>query len=129
MLPSELVIPFFAQCKLLEHVQWVWGDDAAQLIQLAPLMEASIEDKHYKPSFSAFQAGKLHWTWDEETWSIQEREALDEVEYGAQPSGMGLSAAFSAAVFSRYYGTEATASDLRREYPLLLQETARLPQA
>ncbi len=118
ILPSELVIPFFAKCKLLEHVQWVWGDDAAKLIQLAPLLEASIEDKHYEPSFSAFQAGKLHWTWDEETWSIQERAALDEenMEPGFRD---GVSAAFSAAVFSRYYGTETTASDLRREYPLL----------
>ena len=41
----------------------------------------------------------------------------------------GVSAAFSAAVFARYYGTETTASDLRREFRFCLQETVRLPQA
>ena len=36
VLPSELVIPFFAQCKLLEHVQWEWGNDAAAAYPARP---------------------------------------------------------------------------------------------
>ncbi len=122
------MIPFFAQCKLLEHVEWVWGDDAAQLIQLAPLLEASIEDKHYEPSFSAFQAGKLHWTWDEETWSIQEREALDEAEYGASfrdglvPHSLRL---YLAAIMERKQPPLTYAENIR----FCLQETVRLSQA
>ena len=128
MLPSELVIPFFAKCKLLEHVQWVWGDDAAKLIQLAPFMEASIEDKHYEPSFSAFRQAsctglgmKRHGAfksvklWMRRIWS--------------QASGMGLvphsQRLYSVAIMERKQPPLTCAENIRS----CLQERARLPQA
>ncbi|MFC5652690.1 DEAD/DEAH box helicase [Paenibacillus solisilvae] len=120
VLPSELVIPFFAQRKLLEHVEWIWADDAAQLIRLAPMLEACIADRQYVPSFSAFQTGKLSWTWDKAALSSEEQAVLN-LNDGNSGTGFsdGLEAAFSAAVFNQYYAAEATASDLRREFPLL----------
>ncbi len=115
ILPAEQVIPFFAENQLLEHIEWAWGEQAAQIVRLAPFLTASMEAKKFVPSFSAFQTGKLQWSWDETALDIQK---------ASQASGHvslvdGLRAAFSAAVFSRYYGSETAAADLRREYPLL----------
>ncbi|MBW7460423.1 ATP-dependent helicase, partial [Paenibacillus sepulcri] len=47
LLPSEFVIPFFAERELLAHIEWVWEGDAAQLIELAPMLAACIEEKKY----------------------------------------------------------------------------------
>ncbi|WP_239616287.1 DEAD/DEAH box helicase [Cohnella mopanensis] len=118
LLPAEMVIPFFAEAKLLHHIDWVWSDVARQLLQIAPALAACLQEKRYIPNFEAFQTGKLQWTWDEEALTEDERSALEVTEELADFIE-GLRAAFSATVFHTYYGTEATASDLRREYPLL----------
>src|SRR4051794_28611929 len=34
VLPAEMVIPFFAERKLLQHIEWVWRDIAERLIML-----------------------------------------------------------------------------------------------
>ncbi|MFC0332286.1 DEAD/DEAH box helicase [Paenibacillus sepulcri] len=118
LLPSEFVIPFFAERELLAHIEWVWEGDAAQLIELAPMLAACIEEKKYIPGLSAFQAGKLNWTWDQEALDEETQSALGQI---SADNGFrdGLRASFSSAVFNRYYGTETTAADLRREFPLL----------
>ncbi|WP_438348083.1 DEAD/DEAH box helicase [Paenibacillus sp. FA6] len=118
VLPFEQVIPFFAEHKLLDHIEWVWGEDVAQWIGLIPVLAISIEEKKYIPNYSAFQSGKLQWVWDQETLESQGQAILERI--GNDPHILeGLSTAFSATVSQRYYGTESTASDLRREYPLL----------
>lgn len=114
LLPAEQVIPFFAENQLLEHIEWAWGEQAAQIVRLAPFLNASIEAKKYMPGFSAFQTGRLQWSWDEAALDIQK--ALKQADMELRD---GLRAAFSAAVFSRHYGSETAAADLRREYPLL----------
>lgn len=124
ILPAEYVIPFFAENKLLRHIEWVWGEEAVGWIQLAPILNACIEEKKYIPSFSAFQTGKLQWTWDLDTFDSQERAALEQLEIDTSLTE-GVGAAFSAAVFDRFYGTEVTASDLRAEYPLLFANNSR----
>jgi superfamily II DNA or RNA helicase len=121
VLPAEMIIPFFAEAKLLRHIEWVWNDVGERLIKLAPLLAACLEENKYTPSYSAFQSGKLQWTWDEDAMEPDEKAALtlsnaDEADVEFTE---GLRAAFSAAVFHTHYGSEAAASDLRREYPLL----------
>jgi superfamily II DNA or RNA helicase len=121
VLPAEMVIPFFAEAKLLRHIEWVWNDVGERLIKLAPLLAACLEENKYTPSYSAFQSGKLQWTWDEDAMEPDDKAALtlsnaDEADVEFTE---GLRAAFSAAVFHTHYGSEAAASDLRREYPLL----------
>ncbi|OAB42294.1 DEAD/DEAH box helicase [Paenibacillus glacialis] len=118
VLPSEQVIPFFAEHKLLKHIEWMWDEDTDQWIQLAPILAASIEEKKYIPSYAAFQSGKLQWSWDQETLNPQGQAILEQISSDT-PVVDGLRVAFSSTVFQRYYGTEVTASDLRREYPLL----------
>ncbi|BBH22951.1 putative ATP-dependent helicase YwqA [Paenibacillus baekrokdamisoli] len=118
LLPSEQVIPFFAERNILEHIQWEWAEEAEPLVQLAPMLAACIEEKRFIPSLSAFQAGKLQWTWDEAALGVEEQALLGKASLEDHFKD-GLSAAFSAAVFHRYYGTEVSAADLRREYPLL----------
>ncbi|WP_238650635.1 DEAD/DEAH box helicase [Paenibacillus piscarius] len=124
VLPAEQVLPFFADLRLLRHVGWSWQGDAKLLVRLAPLLAGLLEAKRYAPSLAAYREGQLRWAWDskalaaaaEADWddaaalhSLQERSGFAE----------GLQAAFSAAVFQRYYGTEAQAGDLRSEFPLL----------
>ncbi|WP_054954887.1 DEAD/DEAH box helicase [Paenibacillus dakarensis] len=118
VLPAEQVIPFFADIKLLSHIEWVWGEESAPFVQLAPMLNECIEQKAFMPSFTAYQAGKLQWTWDPEAMDPAGREILSQLVEDPL-LGEGLEAAFSASVFNRCYGTEAEASDLRREYPLL----------
>ncbi|MGN7764131.1 DEAD/DEAH box helicase [Paenibacillus sp. 22594] len=132
ILPAEQVIPFFAELQVLRHIGWSWEGNAALLTELAPVLAALLDDKQYVPSFSAFREGQLRWDWDgqaltrsaagspaaaEALRGLQERSALAE----------GLQAAFSAAVFQRYYRTEAEAGDLRSEFPLLFSRSG--PQA
>ncbi|MHA0856402.1 DEAD/DEAH box helicase [Paenibacillus sp. CMAA1364] len=118
VLPSEQVIPFFSQQKLLHHIEWVWSEEVAIWIELIPLLSTSIEEKKYIPSYQAFQSGKLQWIWDLEVLHEKGQAILQQLgeDYATVE---GLHAAFSASVSQRYYGTEATASDLRREFPLL----------
>lgn len=119
LLPSEQVIPFLAERELLKHIEWIWDEAHAPWLQLIPSLAHCIEAKAYVPSFTAFQAGKLQWEWDAEALeNIQPAELalLGNLEKDEQD---GLIAAFSAAVFQRWYGTEAEAADLRREYPIL----------
>jgi SNF2 family DNA or RNA helicase len=118
ILPAEQVIPFFSDLRVLQHIEWVWDGDAAGLIELAPVLAACINEKKHMPSYTAFQAGKLQWAWDEEALEPQIRIRLSEA--GADGSFRdGLRAAFSAAIFHRCYGTESAAADLRREFPQL----------
>jgi superfamily II DNA or RNA helicase len=121
VLPAEMVIPFFAEAKLLRHIEWVWNDVGERLIKLAPLLTACLEEKKYTPSYSAFQSGKLQWTWDEDAMEPDDKAALtlNNADEADVEFTEGLRAAFSAAVFHTHYGSEAAASDLRREYPLL----------
>ncbi|WP_053373134.1 DEAD/DEAH box helicase [Paenibacillus sp. FJAT-27812] len=118
LLPAEQVLPFFAEKRLLAHIEWVWGGLAEQLLLLAPLLASEIEAKRYMPSFSAFRSGKLQWTWDNAALNKQIQAALDAADADKEVLD-GLQAAFSAVLFDVYYGTETTAADLRREYPLL----------
>ncbi|MCL6459605.1 MAG: SNF2 helicase-associated domain-containing protein, partial [Gorillibacterium sp.] len=111
MLPAELVIPFFADRKLLRHMDWVWGDETAPLMKIAPLLAACIEEKRYVPSFSAFQSGVLKWVWDDPS--------IDNLD---QAFGDRIKATFSAAINHRYYRTEREMADLRSEYPQLLAQ-------
>ncbi|TFE25524.1 DEAD/DEAH box helicase [Cohnella luojiensis] len=119
LLPAEMVISFFAEAKRLQHIEWTWDNFAARLlVKLAPKLAEFLREKQYLPSYSAFQTGKLLWTWDEEALETDEQAALDVDEEDADAVD-GLRAAFSASVFHAHYGSEATASDLRREFPLL----------
>ncbi|MCD9020322.1 DEAD/DEAH box helicase [Cohnella silvisoli] len=118
VLPAEMVVPFFAELKLLQHIEWVWDDLTERLIKLAPRLAVCLEQKKYVPSFSAFRSGKLQWTWDEEALEPDDRAALDAAAEDADFI-KGLRAAFSAAVYHNHYGTELAAADLRREFPLL----------
>ncbi|GGG05969.1 DEAD/DEAH box helicase [Paenibacillus abyssi] len=117
VLPAELVIPFFADPRLLGHIEWVWSDNAAQIVQLAPLLDACIKEKKYVPSFSDFQDGKLKWIWDEHDASNEIIQSTLDMKDASLIDG--LRSAFSAAVFHRWYGTETAAADLRSDYPLL----------
>ncbi|MFC4304458.1 DEAD/DEAH box helicase [Cohnella boryungensis] len=120
VLPAEMVLPFFAGLNVLQHVEWVWDDLAQRLIQAAPLLMQRVEAKHYHPSYEAFQSGKLHWTWEEDTLSEEERALLAASE--DEDFMNGLRAAFSAAVFAKHYGLPTSAGDLRREYPQLFSD-------
>jgi SNF2 family DNA or RNA helicase len=132
ILPAEQVIPFFARRELLEHIEWRWGAGASGIVRLAPVLAACIDERKYIPSFSAFRAGRLEWIWDADALEqrLRTESATPEKEYTLADSRLritlkestadeGLAAAFSAAVFQRWYGTEAEAADLRREYPQL----------
>ncbi|MWC27870.1 DEAD/DEAH box helicase [Paenibacillus sp. MMS18-CY102] len=120
VLPAEQVIPFFAEQRLLSHVEWVWEGDASRIVELAPLLADCIEQRRFKPSFAALKAGKpLQWTWDEEALSGEEQALLARLAAPQYSYAEGLQAAFSAAVYERHYADEAAAADLKREFPLL----------
>lgn len=128
ILPAEQVIPFFAEQKLLTHIDWSFDGDAAHLIELAPVLATCLENKNYIPSLSAFRDGKLQWTWDDQALELAAADNISEqaVQAGLNRSGEfrnGLSAAFSAAVSQRYYASEAEAGDLRSEFPLLFERS------
>ncbi|SFT21585.1 DEAD/DEAH box helicase [Paenibacillus sp. BC26] len=133
VLPSEHVIPFFGERRLLEHLEWTWENDAATLIALAPILAACLKERKFAPSFDAYRSGKLQWIWDEAQLDaeavglLRQHGLLAEAGESAGAGGeseddaffAGLRAAFSGAVFARYYGTEETAADLRRDFPML----------
>ncbi|MFB5763216.1 DEAD/DEAH box helicase [Paenibacillus medicaginis] len=135
ILPAEQVIPFFARRELPEHIEWAWGQDASGIAPLALTLAACIEERKYIPSFAAFRSGRLEWIWDTDALeqSLRTKPSSPEKEDTMADSGLrtalkesaadeGLAAAFSAAVFQRWYGTEAEAADLRREYPQLFAD-------
>lgn len=131
ILPAEQVIPFFADPKLLKHIDWLWDGDAAHLIELAPLLAVCLENKQYIPDLSAYRAGRLQWTWEEEALkqaAVETDTAKGSLEALMSDSefSRGLRAAFSAAVSERYYSTEAEAGDLRSEFPLLFDRSGAL---
>jgi len=118
VLPSEMVIPYFADPKPLRHTEWIWDDSVLRLIEIAPMLARRIEEKKYHPSFEAYLADKLLWMWDEDALSPHER-ALLESAAEDEEFMTGLRAAFSGAVFHAHYGLPTSAGDLRREFPLL----------
>lgn len=131
ILPAEQVIAFFADPKLLKHIDWLWDGDAAHLIELAPLLAVCLEKKQYIPDLSAYRAGRLQWTWEEEALkqaAVETDTAKGSLEALMSDSefSRGLRAAFSAAVSERYYSTEAEAGDLRSEFPLLFDRSGAL---
>ncbi|MFB9274056.1 DEAD/DEAH box helicase [Cohnella cellulosilytica] len=128
VLPSEMVVPFFAEPNLLRHIEWEWDDRGERLLGLAPLLAHRIGEKKYHPSYEAYLADKLEWAWDEEALSPEER-ALLEAAAADEEFATGLRAAFSAAVFGRQYGQPTSAGDLRREYPLLFSSKDKLVHA
>ncbi len=122
------------------HVTIRFEGDAERLAAIAPALERGIAERKFVPSFEAYKIGKLLWTWDAEAFDVKSRRALrtlaggeDQMNgdslYGGpdedgdcdeeNPGLKGLGAAFSAAVFQRYYSTEEAAGDLRRDFPLL----------
>ncbi|MCL6604059.1 MAG: DEAD/DEAH box helicase [Paenibacillus sp.] len=124
ILPAEQVLPFFAEQKLLTHIDWSWEGEAAQLIKLSPSLVKCLNEKQYMPSLSAYQQGKLGWIWDDK--ALAAIAEIDEIELAALRETAvdnsfleGLRAAFSAAVTQLYYGTPHEAADLRREFPRL----------
>lgn len=119
VLPAEQVLPFLAEGTLLEHIEWAWDEEGDALVRLAPALQACIEKRRFMPSLRGFQAGKLSWSWEEAALDTESRR---QIESGSAEFRDGLQAAFSSAVFSSCYGTEETASDLRREYPMLFHK-------
>ena len=67
VLPAEEVLPFFAEMKTLVHIEWKWDEQAEYLIRLAPVLSSSIDNRKYVPSFEAYRAGQLQWTWDSDS--------------------------------------------------------------
>lgn len=120
ILPSEQVIPFFADLQLLQHVEWIWSGHAEPLLVLASEFMTSIAQRKYVPSYSSFQAGVLQWTWEIEELETRSRALLGDAADNEEWLE-GLRAAYSAAIFHHVYGTEQSAGDLRREFPMLFQ--------
>lgn len=122
VLPSEQVIPFFAELPLLAHVEWSWGGEAGLLARLAPALAVCIRERRFVPSLAAWRAGKLQWEWDDEPLrrGIAALESSGEAD---EDFARRLQAAFSAAVFERHYGSEERAADLRREFPMLFDRS------
>lgn len=129
VLPAEHVIGYFASNDRLRHIDWDWEADGAWLIRYAPLLREAIERRRYEPDFAAFRAGRLVWRLDDSVWNSEDgRELKALLEDDAalpEESRRGIAAACSAAVFACWYGTEATAADLRREYPALFRKEDR----
>ncbi|MEK3884303.1 DEAD/DEAH box helicase [Paenibacillus sp. PL2-23] len=124
VLPAEEVITFFASGQQLAHMQWQWEDDAARLAALAPLLGECMEKGLYAPDLAAYRGGSLRWSWDaaaiEATLGQSRRDELEQLLGSwSDEARDGLMAAFSAAVTSRFYGTEPDEAELRREFPAL----------
>ncbi|MFS0725205.1 DEAD/DEAH box helicase [Paenibacillus sp. 1P07SE] len=124
VLPSEEVIPYFARCPQLAHIEWRWEGDAARLSTLAPLLNEVLEKRLYAPDLAAYRSGELAWSWDVgaigATLGKERQSELDLARGGwSEEARAGLKAAFSATVTSRCYGTEADEAELRREFPAL----------
>lgn len=123
-LPAEEVIAFFGEGQLLTHIKWQWQEEAAQLVALAPLLCEALEHRLYEPDLAAYRSGELRWSWDgaaiAATLGEARRAELErELSGWSEEALEGLRAAYSSAVTSRYYGTEADEAELRREFPAL----------
>ncbi|MBD2846375.1 DEAD/DEAH box helicase [Paenibacillus sp. IB182496] len=124
VLPAEDVIAFFADGQRLAHIAWTWEGDAALLDAVAPLLGECLEGRLYAPDLAAYRDGELRWRWDGAAIAAAlgrtRRGELDLARRGwRDEAAAGLRAAFSAAVTSRYYGSEEDEAELRREFPAL----------
>jgi hypothetical protein len=107
ILPAEQVIPFFAEPKLLSHINWNWDGGAARLNSLAPLLGDCLKGKNYVPSLPAYREGRLQWSWEDEALERADADRSQSPGVGqllAVDSEFteGLRAAFSATVFQQY---------------------------
>ncbi|KJD42838.1 hypothetical protein [Paenibacillus terrae] len=85
VLPSEMVVPLFADSGLLPmHVSWQFEGDAARLAALAPAMESIVAERKFIPSFEAYKNGKLWWTWDAVALDAKSRRTLLALEAGGR---------------------------------------------
>ncbi len=124
-LPAEQVLPFLAECPLLLHMDWSWSEEASLVRELAQPLMASVEARGFAPSFEAFKrTGKAQFRWTQASIDAEAAALLAEAR---EELVAGLAAAYSAAVFDRYYGTETLDADLRREHPLLFAGRAGGP--
>lgn len=127
ILPSEQVVPFFAEMKVLRHTAWNWSPAADALIKAAPLLASCLDKKAYAPSYASVQKGQFGWDWDipeqeQRAWIASSGLRDMDTEFMH-----GLQSAFSASVFDRHYGTKEAADDLKRDYPLLFQRGSLAP--
>ncbi|OWA35485.1 ATP-dependent helicase [Saccharibacillus sp. O16] len=76
LLPAEMVLNFFAEQKLLQHIDWNFDGDAELLARSAPALAASIGARAYKPDFGAYRSGKLQWKWDRHALKVREHAAV-----------------------------------------------------
>ncbi|CAI6076689.1 DEAD/DEAH box helicase [Cohnella sp. JJ-181] len=117
VLPAEHVLAFFAEPRLLKHVDWRISGQGRTLSAWAPVLAAWVEESRYIPHLESYRRGLLRWTWEGELPSGADEEADDEFLEG-------LRAAYSEAVRERHYGAETGYADLRREHPLLFDASA-----
>ncbi|MFD2330287.1 DEAD/DEAH box helicase [Cohnella sp. GCM10020058] len=117
ILPVEHVLAFFAEPRLLKHVEWEMTGDGRLLSALAPALAAWVEERRFVPHLDAYRRGLLQWTWEDELPPVDGEAADNEFMEG-------LRAAFSAAVRERHYGTDEDYAELRRAYPLLFDKSA-----
>jgi superfamily II DNA or RNA helicase len=123
VLPAEMVLPFLAEPSLMDILRWEGGNEAAkELLKAAPVLYGEAKAGRYLPSYRSFRKGKLQWTWEADSAQLEQLDwdrlnSLDTL--GEEMSG--LHSAFSAAVSSEHYADEAAISDLRRDYPALVQ--------
>lgn len=123
VLPSEMVLPFFAEPNLMDVLRWESGDEGTKgLFEAAPLLYREAQAGRYLPSFSAYRNGKLQWTWEADSDELKQLdwEALTSLDASGDKLS-GLRSAFSAIVSMKHYADEAAVTDLRREYPALFQ--------
>lgn len=123
VLPAEMVLPFFAEPKLMDILRWEGGDEGTQrLFEAAPLLFQEAKAGRYMPSYSAYRNGKLQWTWEADSDELRQLDWEPLASLNASHDRLsGLRSAFSVAVSVMHYADEAAVSDLRREYPALFQ--------
>ncbi|MFC0216578.1 DEAD/DEAH box helicase [Paenibacillus chartarius] len=123
VLPSEMVLPFFASPNFASVIRWESGSEAVRLLlEWAPLFVEEIRAGRFVPSFAAFRSGMLAWSWDAGSAALKPfNEATANPADGLNMNMSGLRAAFSAAVTAEHYGDEASVAELRRSYPVLFQ--------
>ncbi|RKN86387.1 DEAD/DEAH box helicase [Paenibacillus ginsengarvi] len=131
VLPSEMVLPFFAEPNLMGVLRWESGDEGTKgLFEAAPLLYREAQAGRYMPSYSAYRNGKLQWTWEADSDDLQQLnwEALTSLDISGDNLS-GLRSAFTAAVSMKHYANEAAVSDLRREYPALFERPRQADSA
>jgi SNF2 family DNA or RNA helicase len=124
VLPSEMVLPFFAEPYMMDIVEWEGGEPAVKAwLHAAPYLYKAAKAGRYVPSYLAYRSGKLEWTWDPEAEELTELDwdALKSIDASGEELS-GLRAAFSAAVSALHYADTRSTAELRREYPALFQQ-------